>query len=88
MKNSFPAPHECPACGAVHTHVSPFNCADAPRPCDVSVCIRCGSINEFDQSMKLRVVPALACAGPDMHDARAAQARVRKSLGLPYVRVA
>ncbi len=88
MKKSFAASHDCPACGAVHTHVSPFNCADAPRSGDVSVCIRCGSINEFDQAMQLRVVPALACAGSDMHDARVAQARVRKHLGLPYVRIA
>ncbi len=48
---------ECPACGATHTAAtSAIGDTEAPKANDLSVCIKCGNWNVFDDDLRLRAI--------------------------------
>jgi hypothetical protein len=62
---------------------------DKQVPCsrcgEVAVCFDCGSINEFDQQMQLRILPAAKCSDPALAAAVKAQRGIRVMRGLPVM---
>lgn len=76
-------PGECPVCGKYLDGTAGYNTEAKPSPGDVTVCIGCGAINEFDYMLRLSPVPDALCQAPDMADARECQRVIREKLGLP-----
>jgi hypothetical protein len=75
---------ECPCCGAIHDAATGLKGeAEVPKPGDLSVCISCGAVCEYDQNMERELVPEERLAGADMVEARRARHIIRRSLGFP-----
>ncbi len=68
---------QCPSCGARINRCVDMNGCGQASPGDLSVCIECGAINEYDETMLVRAVPLEKITGPDFEDARRLQAQVR-----------
>jgi hypothetical protein len=51
---AVPSATVCPLCGHRHSHVFGVFVDAAPTPGDVSLCIRCGAVNVFDDCLALR----------------------------------
>ena len=61
----------CPCCGTLLDAATPVNNKDgniAPRPKDISICIKCGEILYYSDDMKLEKLPKILFDEMDIED--------------------
>lgn len=72
---------ECPACGYFADRVTGIGHSQKPRPGDITVCVGCGCICEFDKDLQMVLIPEDKI--PADCTARKARIMVRQRRGLP-----
>lgn len=73
----------CPSCGARFSRASGLNHMSAPKPGDVTICISCGTVLCFDETLRTKLAKGddLADLEPEQVDLiQRAQALIRARL--------
>ena len=67
---------KCPACGHDCNAAGSMTTPAAPQPGDLSVCIRCAAVSQYNSAMGLELVSDDEIGAPEYVDAREIRAKV------------
>lgn len=73
---------ECPACGHKINGSFGINCKTPPVPNDVSICMYCGCISEFDENLNLTILSEKTLLQPEYREAIEMREKVRAYRGM------
>lgn len=76
MKGIHALKTRCPECGHACDSAGSVTTPAAPQPGDLSVCIRCATISQYDDQMSLARVPDEAIGDPEYANALELRAKV------------